>query len=351
MKVVAIGVIVCRHLYVLTVGLAISLIALLAACSPYPPVFGAFTTGTPIPTYQNPVYAHDFPDPFILRVGDVYYGFSTNVGPHNVSVIRSTDLAHWEPLGDALPILPDWAAAHQFLTWAPGVLPRGDQFILYYVARYRKAGRQCISRAIANRPEGPYTDDSTEPFICQTEIGGSIDPYPFVDDDGQVYLFWKNDGNCCGKPVGLWVQQLNGDGLNLIGEPVELIRKDQLWEEPLIENPAVWKHNGVYYLLYSANWWESNRYAVGYAVCEKITGPCIKPEPGPILRSFGSTLGPGGEAFFTDTKGNLWLAYHAWTTPKVGYPVGARSLHIDRITFEDGKPVIHGPTETPQPLL
>jgi len=61
-------------------------------------------------------------------------------------------------------------------------------------------------------------------------------------------------------------------------------------------------------------------------------------------------MGPGGEAFFTDVKGNLWLAYHAWTSPKIGYPKGTRSLHIDRISFEGGKPAIHGPTEGPQPL-
>jgi hypothetical protein len=60
-------------------------------------------------------------------------------------------------------------------------------------------------------------------------------------------------------------------------------------------------------------------------------------------------MGPGGEAFFTDTEGNLWMAYHAWTGANVGYSGGGqRSLRIDLVTFEGDKPVTNGPTYTPQ---
>jgi beta-xylosidase len=181
-------------------------------------------------------------------------------------------------------------------------------------------------------------------------MGGSIDPYPFVDTDGTPYLLWKNDGNCCGLPVKLWAQELSEDGLALLGEPVALIERDQAWERPLIENPAMWAHEGQYYLLYSANWWESFEYAVGYAVCETVLGPCVKPQEEPILSYTPEVMGPGGEAFFTDAEGNLWLAYHAWRGPDVGYPGGIRSLRIDPVSFEDGMPVIQGPTSDPQPL-
>ncbi len=302
-------------------------------------------------TYTNPIYSADFPDPFVLRVGDVYYVYATNVDEINVPVLRlSADFADADLLGDALPQLPAWAASNQKLTWAPSVLQRGDKYILYYTARYRKVGLQCISYAVSDRPEGPFQDNSTGPFICQTELGGSIDPSPFVNDDGKAYLLWKNDGNCCGKPVGLWMQQLSDDGLTIVDDPTELIRKDQPWEHPLIEGPAMVKHDGRYYLFYSANWWESREYAVGYAVCESVVGPCVKPQNEPIFAAKGTVMGPGGQEFFTDAHGNLWMAYHAWTAPDIGYPNGSRSLRIDLVTFVDGKPVIHGPTDTPQPL-
>lgn len=301
--------------------------------------------------YDNPVYRPDFPDPFILPASDRYYAFSTNAGTVNVPAIVSEDLLDWEFVGDALPRLPEWAAIGQSLTWAPGVLPREASYVLYYTARFEEAGRQCISRAVSAQPQGPYVDDSTEPFICQLDLGGSIDPYPFVDVDGTPYLLWKNDGNCCNLPVKLWIQELSADGLSLTGEPVELIERDQAWERPLIENPAMWAHEGDYYLFYSGNWWESHEYAVGYAVCETVTGPCTKPQQEPIFSFTPEVMGPGGQALFTDREGNLWLAYHAWTGANVGYTSGgSRSLRIDPVTFENGEPVIHGPTEEPQPL-
>jgi hypothetical protein len=300
-------------------------------------------------TYTNPVYESDFPDPFVFPVDGVYYAYSTNSYDKNVPLIRSTNLKDWEEFGDALPQLPEWAA--QGLTWAPSILQHGSTFILYYTARYAEVGLQCISRAVSDSPEGPFTDDSTVPFICQTDLGGSIDPSPFIDNDGKAYLLWKNDGNCCGKPVGIWIQQLSNDGLMIIGSPTELIQKDQSWEDPLIEGPSMVEEDGEYYLFYSANWWNSEYYAIGYAVCESITGLCIKPLTEPFFASKGNVLGPGGQEFFEDTKGDLWMAYHAWTAPNVGYEnSGKRSLRIEPVAFADGKPVINGPTDTPQPL-
>jgi beta-xylosidase len=302
------------------------------------------------PIYDNPVYDNDFPDPHVLRVDDTYYAYATNTSNSNIPVLRSTELATWERLGDALPALPEWASPNQGLTWAPGVIQIGESFVIYYTTRDTETDRQCISRAVSSTPEGPFADDSAEPFICQSDLGGSIDPYPFLDDSGALYLFWKNDGNCCGLPVGLWVQQLSEDGLSLVGEPAELIQRDQAWERPLIENPAMVEVDETYYLFYSGNWWESHEYAVGYAVCETITGPCEKPLTEPLFIFGNGAMGPGGQSFFTDTDGDLLMAYHAWTGIDVGYPAGERSLRIEPVTFEGGRPIIPGPTTDPQPL-
>jgi len=302
------------------------------------------------PAYDNPVYPEDFPDPHVLFFEGVYYAYATTAYGVNIQLIRSTDLATWERVGDALPALPGWADPASGLTWAPGVIRIGDTFVLYYTTRYREAGRQCISLATSPDPEGPFQDASTEPFICQLELGGSIDPYPFQDEDGTYYLLWKNDGNCCGLEVVLWIQQLSDDGLFLVGEPVRLIQRDQAWERPLIENPAMLRVEDRYYLFYSGNRWESHEYAVGYAVCESITGPCEKPRQEPVFSFGNGAMGPGGQAFFYDAAGNLWMAYHAWTGIDVGYPGGERSLRIDPVKFVEDEPVIEGPSVDPQPL-
>jgi beta-xylosidase len=304
------------------------------------------------PSFTNPVYKLDFPDPYVMLVGDTYYAYATTNGSTtNIRVIRSKDLVNWEDVGDALPALPKWSVLNSGYTWAPGVIQLKDQFLMYYVARDQDVDRQCIGVAVSDNPAGPFRDPNNEAFVCQAKLGGSIDAYPFRDEDGKLYLLWKNDGNCCGLDVGLWIQELSSDGMNLVGEPVKLIERDQPWERPLIENPAMVKHNDKYYLFYSGNWWESYEYAIGYAVCETVTGPCEKPLKEPWFKYKAPVMGPGGEAFFTDTEGNLWMAYHAWTGAQVGYSGGGeRSLHIDLVTFEGDKPVTNGPTYTPQLL-
>lgn len=312
---------------------------LLTACAPIPG-----------PSFTNPVYKNDFPDPHIILVNDTYYAYATNGDINgttfNIRVIKSTDLVNWEGLSDALPNLPEWFSSGH--TWAPGVIQINEKFLIYYVARHKESDLQCIGLASSENPAGPFVDPSAQAMICQTELGGSIDPYPFRDDDGKLYLFWKNDGNCCDLEVALWVQELAPDGMTLVGEPVKLIVRDQPWERPLIENPAMVKHNDKYYLFYSGNWWESREYAVGYAVCDTVKGPCEKPLNEPWFEYKAPVMGPGGESFFTDTEGNLWMAYHAWTGANVGNDIGERSLHIDLVTFEEGKPVTKGPSSTPQ---
>jgi beta-xylosidase len=266
-------------------------------------------------------------------------------------VLSSADLVNWERLGDALPALPKWSLLNFGNVWAPGVIQIEDKVVMYYVARNKETDKQCIGVAVSDSPEGPFSNASEEAFICQADLGGSIDPYPFRDEDGKLYLYWKNDGNCCGLDVWLWVQELSPDGLTLLGEPVQLIQRDQPWERPLIENPAMVKNNDHYYLFYSGNWWESHQYAVSYAVCETVKGPCEKPLNEPWFEYKPPVMGPGGEAFFRDKHGNLWMAYHAWTGANVGYSNGGqRSLHIDLVTFDGDKPVTNGPSSTPQLL-
>ena len=314
------------------------------------PAQTATPTALSDPSFTNPVYNDAFADPHVLRVEDEYYAYATFDAEKssNIQVIRSKDLINWERLEDALPVLPKWAKPNKGLTWAPGVIQIEDKFLMYYVARDQDTDRQCIGVAVSDDPAGPFVDPNDKAFICQGDLGGSIDAYPYLDDDGKLYLLWKNDGNCCGLDVWLWIQELTPDGLALLGEPIQLIKRDQAWERPLIENPAMVEYNDQYYLFYSGNWWASHTYAISYAVCETVTGPCEKPLNEPWFDYENPVMGPGGQTFFTDTEGNLWMAYHAWTGSNIGDDIGERSLHIDLVTFEGDKPITNGPTYTPQ---
>ncbi|UOQ71972.1 family 43 glycosylhydrolase [Hymenobacter cellulosilyticus] len=58
-------------------------------------------------TYTNPVYAGQFPDPFVLRHQGRYYAFGTTGQGRTAdgrifTVLTSTNLVDWKPAGGAL---------------------------------------------------------------------------------------------------------------------------------------------------------------------------------------------------------------------------------------------------------
>ena len=154
-----------------------------------------------------PAINADIPDPSLVDTGNGWLIFST--GYANIGIYSSPDLHSWTHLPDAFASFAPWISSDGRF-WAPGVTRLDDRWLMYYTAHDRRSGLQCIGVATSANPQGPYVDPSAKPLICQTTIGGSIDPDPFVDDDGSAYLLWKNDGNCCGSPTQLWSQRLNG---------------------------------------------------------------------------------------------------------------------------------------------
>jgi beta-xylosidase len=289
------------------------------------------------PQFTNPVLPGNFADPHVLKVGDTWFAYATG------------DLVRWERLDDALPELPEWSVLQKGLTWAPEVGRTPAGFVMYYTLRHAASGRQCVSVAVAQRPEGPFVDTRERPLVCQERLGGSIDPHRFVDRDGTAYLLWKNDGNCCGLATELWAQPLDERGLELAGEPRRLgVRNDAAWEGNLIEAPTLWRNGDTYYLFYSANDYGSRDYAVGYATAAKVLGPYRDGPGNPILRSHGRAAGPGGQAV-VEAGGDLWLAYHAWDSAAVGDDAGGqRAMWLDRLRFSGGRPQVDGPTDASQ---
>lgn len=304
-------------------------------------------------TFRNPVLRNNFPDPHIIRVEDTFYAYATNSMSMNVPTSRSTDLVNWDIPRDAMPALASWVRLSRPDVWAPEVMEIEGRYVLYYTARDSDSGRQCVGVATSDDPDRFFRDENEGPLVCQLEEGGSIDADPYRDDDGTLYLLWKNDGNCCGMPTYLYVQEMTPDGLGLAGEPVRLIRNDKPWEGRVVEAPTMWKEDDTYYLFYSANNYAGFEYAVGYAVCEAVTGPCEEAPENPILSSVMTqqplVVGPGHQTIVEDDEGQTWLVYHAWEITSAGLRGDRRLMWMDKLDWQDGRPVVQGPTTEPQP--
>jgi beta-xylosidase len=271
------------------------------------------------------VWARDFPDPFLTTVGSGdYVGYATSVGVVQVKEGWSGDLAQWVGPQEALRELPAWAVPYS--SWAPALAEVDGSYLLYYTAMVAGTDRHCISVAEASTPSGPFVDRSTEPFLCPMELGGAIDPSPFVDAGGDRYLLWKSDGVTLRRESAIWSQALSDDGRRLVAPAVRLIATDQAWEYPHVEAPSMAAVDGTYWLVYSGNWWNSDAYGLGVARCDSPAGPCEKPNDGPVLASAPGRYGPGGGELFRDQWDRLLLAYHAWPEPP-GFP-GGRALFI-----------------------
>jgi predicted NBD/HSP70 family sugar kinase len=275
--------------------------------------------------FRNPVYNRDFPDPFVLHVGDTYYAYATNGNGSNVQTATSKYLVHWTPGPDALPKLGSWDFPGS--TWAPEVSARANgTYVLYYTA---SSGTQCIGRAVAKSPQGPFVDSFEGPLVCQKSDGGSIDP-----DPSGGYLYWKNDGNSIGRTTHIWAQRLSPDGLRLVGPRRAIERNgDQAWEGSVVEAPEMIRRDGRYYLFYSGDAYNNDSYAVGYATCGGPLGPCKDAPENPILKTGCRAHGPGHNTF-----AGPYIVYHAWNPAHT-----KRALWLSRLDWKNGKPVVHGP--------
>lgn len=273
----------------------------------------------------EPAVIADAPDPFVLRDGDVWYAYATSRRRSLLQLYRSVDLVSWAALPAPLAEMPTWSTGEPQWLWAPAAARLDDgTYRLFYVAKEGTRRAQCIGVAVAGTPTGPFLDRNAEPLVCQRDLGGSIDPSVFTDTDGTRYLLWKNDGNCCNLATALWSAPLTADGAALAAPPVRLLQADRAWEGGLIENPAMTHLADGYHLLYSGNLWETERYATGHARCASPRGPCTKTSrDAPAFTGSGATVAPGG-AEVVEVQGEPWIAYHQWTTGRVGR--GARGM-------------------------
>jgi hypothetical protein len=308
--------------------------------------------GLSVQPTAEPAFDQDAPDPDVVLSGSTYYAFTTGtaLGNHLQALVDTSGSPQsgWGPFtghdygSSALPSVPAWEQLNT--QTSPGVFFWGGKWLLYYDAAQAghaaDTGWDCLSVATAATlsPGSPvFTDDSTQPLSCQSGLGGSIDPSPFVDPvTGHAYLVWKSNDGGSSQPAYLWSQQLSGDGLSLVGSPQQILAQDtaDFPFETTVENPDMVYVDGTYFLMFSTGIWDSTSYSETYATCAGPTGPCAQFQQTPILSSYGSAAGPGGGSLFQDASGAWMIDYSAWLPGCTDYSCGgARRMFVAPATL------------------
>lgn len=301
--------------------------------------------------HLNPVYGSYFADPFVWGHQSVYYAIGTgameaagNTLGKIFPVLQSSDFFQWQFASNALT-RPDAALGKNF--WAPAVAFAKDRFYLYYSVGFEDKNHQ-LRVAESDSPQGPYRD--LKPLLDPGRYSFVIDPHPFLDEDGQWYMFFATDfldhSPTARAGTALMAAPMKSM-VELDPSPVAIVRANRdwqrfeanrpmygkVWDWHTIEGPCVCKHDGRYYCFYSAGRWEDATYGVDYAVADHPLGPYSSEpnEAGPrVLRTIpGKLTGPGHNTIVRGPDGETdYIAYHAWDQPMKN-----RLMFIDKLAW------------------
>ncbi len=178
-----------------------------------------------------------------------------------ISCYSSTDLLNWKFEGIVLPAVKD-DIGHDLhpskVLERPKVIynKKTGKFVMWAHVESADYSKACAGVAISDSPTGPFT------YIGSFRPNGAMsrDQTVFVDDDGRAYQFYSSEHNAT-----LYISELTDDYQRPSGRYTRnFINKSR-------EAPAVFKHDGKYYMLSSGcTGWDPNQAEL--AVADSIMG-------------------------------------------------------------------------------
>jgi beta-xylosidase len=318
-------------------------------------------------------YTNAYPhaDPGMIQWGNGYHAVSTS-GISKGMPVWSADVGNlvngWSQTSRILYSKPGWVddttCGSDCGYWAPQVyyFHSIGKFVAFFASRSTSqwGGYKCIGRAVD--PDGNldnFVPDPT-PLLCGSGfsvIGASV----FWDPNrSQHYLLYKEDRP--GSAKRIMSRMINNDGSALQGPAAELITPTQAWEtriNPSVEAPSMVYHPGNnpdighYYLFYSGNQYNTDRYGVGVARMKtpmrgaetadpNDNGVTKRAEPdNPILsgNSAGANFCGVGTADFTNDGNTIWYSSYKGQTGDACND--SRWLAVDQVDWVNGWPHVN----------
>jgi beta-xylosidase len=194
-------------------------------------------------TYRNPVLFADYSDPDAVRVGDDYYLVSSSfLATPGLPILHSKDLVNWTIINHALAVqVPEKHFAvprHGEGVWAPAIRFHDGRFWITY-----PDPDFGIYLTTAADPAGAWT-----PPVLIKGGKGLIDPCPFWDDDGQLYLIHAWAKSRAGISNLLTLNRLSADGTRVLDAGRTIIDGNKIPDWTTLEGPKLYKRNGYYYV-------------------------------------------------------------------------------------------------------
>lgn len=283
-----------------------------------------------IAAQTNPIIPGYHPDPSICRVGNDYYLVNSSFQYFpGVPIFHSTDLQHWEQIGNVLTRqsqLPLKDASSWLGIYAPTI--RYHQGTYYMITT--NVGNGGNFMVTASDPRGPWS----EPIWLEQQ---GIDP-SLLFEDGKCYMVSNPDnmitlceidpktGRQLTKSRGIW----QGTG----------------GRYP--EGPHIYKKDGYYYLLISEGGTEL-AHSITMARSRNIYGPYEANPQNPILThcnmkgQSSQVQGTGHGDLVQGTDGRWWLTFLAYRNYNGSYHHLGRETFLAPVEWPDGGwPVVNG---------
>jgi xylan 1,4-beta-xylosidase len=280
-------------------------------------------------------------DVTVVREGSAYYLFGTGGGAW-----VSSDFLNWK---------------YQAVEVRGGRLPVAPHVVKYNGLFYMSGNSAPLYRApgILGPYEvlGQWKNEKGEAWTGVTNgkpWTGAFDVDIFVDDDNKPYLYYPGRST-----DGIFVAPLDPKDLTRFATaPKRLFGFDSshIWERwgdkneyanvAWIEGPWAFKHNGIYYVEYSASGTQWLSYASGVYTARNPLGPFTYSPRNPLLRKTdGVVTGPGHGCIVQGPDGKWWVFY----TLVLANPPGGRRIGMDPVDFDvNGNVATRGPSDTPQ---
>lgn len=288
--------------------------------------------------YTNPVINKSLPDPTIIQTEDGWFYLYATENIRNTPIFKSKNLIDWTFVGTAFTdkTRPDFEPNGGL--WAPDINYINGKYVLYYSMSVWGGEETCgVGVAVADSPEGPFTDKGK--LFRSNEIGvtNSIDPF-YIEDGGKKYLFW-------GSFRGIYAIELSDDGLSVKPEAV----KRQV-AGTAFEGTYIYKHNNYYYFFASVGSCcegLNSTYKTVVGRSDNLFGPYVDSKGKSMMNNGYDViidrntrfLGNGHNSeIVTDIKGSFWMFYHG---VDVNNPEG-RILLLSKIEWKNDWPYVEG---------